>query len=150
MGALVAKIIHEATSQTILVVCYTNHALDQFLEDLMDIGIPPSAMVRLGGKSTLRTKPLMVREQTSVKLNPTQWARINKLKESIRWQEDRLRDAFKRFKATNVHKKQLMEFLEFAAEDLPFFDTFTIPPTDDGMTKVGKKGKNMHPFYLLD
>ncbi|KAI6121074.1 hypothetical protein F5141DRAFT_1200869 [Pisolithus sp. B1] len=40
IGALLAKALHMYTRQTILVVCYTNHALDQFLEDLIDIGIP--------------------------------------------------------------------------------------------------------------
>lgn len=31
----------------ILCVCYTNHALDQFLENLLDIGI--SRIIRIGG-----------------------------------------------------------------------------------------------------
>ncbi|KAJ8581334.1 hypothetical protein M405DRAFT_699764, partial [Rhizopogon salebrosus TDB-379] len=31
VGALLAKVLHDFTNQTILVVCYTNHALDQFL-----------------------------------------------------------------------------------------------------------------------
>lgn len=146
-----AKLLHDSTSQNILVVCFTNHALDQFLEDLMDIGIPSSAMVRLGGKSTYRTKPLMIREQASVKLDPTQWSQIDKLKERLQKHETRLQDAFKRFRAANVQKIHLMEFLEFLSEDFPFFDAFTVPKIEeDGMTRVGKKGKAMSPFYLLD
>jgi superfamily I DNA and/or RNA helicase len=44
-----------------------------------------------------------------------------------------------------------MEFLEFLSEDLPFFDAFTVPKDgEDDMTRVGKKGKAMSPFYLLD
>lgn len=151
IGALVAKVLHDSTSQKILVVCFTNHALDQFLEDLMDIGIPSSAMVRLGGKSTDRTKPLMIREQAGGKLDQTQWARIDKLKQRLQKHETRLKDAFKRFRAANVQKIQLMEFLEFLSEDLPFFDAFTVPKEqEDGMIRVGKKGKPMSPFYLLD
>ncbi|KAL1740854.1 P-loop containing nucleoside triphosphate hydrolase protein [Schizophyllum fasciatum] len=46
IGAILAKILHDHTSQTILVCCYTNHALDQFLENLIDIGIPHESMVR--------------------------------------------------------------------------------------------------------
>ena len=38
----------------ILVVCYTNHALDQFLEDIIEVytkdGLPPPNMVRIGGR----------------------------------------------------------------------------------------------------
>ena len=151
IGALVAKVLHDSTSQKILVICFTNHALDQFLEDLMDIGIPSSAMVRLGGKSTDRTKPLMVREQASGKLDASQWSQINKLKEKLVLHEARLRDTFQRFLAVNLEKKQLMEFLEFFPEELPFFNAFTIPKQqEDGMTRVGKGGKAMAPDYLLD
>ncbi|TPX60813.1 hypothetical protein PhCBS80983_g01564 [Powellomyces hirtus] len=35
----------------ILCVCYTNHALDQFLEDLIKAGIPEDDIVRVGGRS---------------------------------------------------------------------------------------------------
>jgi hypothetical protein len=69
----VAKVLYDSTSQNILVICFTNHALDQFLEHLMDIGIPSSDIVRLGGKSTDRTKALMIRKQTGAKLNQSQW-----------------------------------------------------------------------------
>ncbi|KAG1717607.1 hypothetical protein EDB19DRAFT_1922450 [Suillus lakei] len=51
VGALLAKALHDFTNQTILVVCYTNHALDQFLDDLLKIGIPDDHMVRLGGRA---------------------------------------------------------------------------------------------------
>lgn len=132
-------------------VCFTNHALDQFLEDLMDIGIPSTAMVRLGGKSTDRTKPLMIREQASGGLDRTQWKQIDKIKDQLELHEARLHDAFSRFRAVNVQKTQLMEYLEFSSEDLPFFDTFTVPKGEENdMTRVGKKGKAMDAFYLLD
>lgn len=146
-----AKVIHDSTSEKILVICFTNHALDQFLEDLMDIGIPSTAMLRLGGKSTDRTKPLMIREQAGSKLDPTQWAQINRLKPQLERDETRLHDAFNRFKATNVQTRHLMEYLEFSSEDLPFFDAFTVPEDqENGMTRVGKKGKALDTFYLLD
>ena len=51
IGALLAKTLHDFSDQTILVVCYTNHALDQFLEDLLKIGIPETSIVRLGGRA---------------------------------------------------------------------------------------------------
>ncbi|CDM26234.1 unnamed protein product [Penicillium roqueforti FM164] len=53
-------------------MCYTNHALDQFLEDLLDIGIDPSAIVRLGSKSTRRTEPLgLFKQHSSYRRNYT-------------------------------------------------------------------------------
>lgn len=144
-------ILHDFTEQKILVICFTNHALDQFLEDLMDIGIPKTAMVRLGGKSTERTKPLMIRVQTSIKLDSNQWKRIDKLKEKLVLYEKKLRDTFSRFLAANLQVSQLIDFLEFCSEDLPFFDAFTVPKDkEDGMTRVGKKGKAMGPDYLFN
>lgn len=151
IGALLAKALHDYTSQNILVICFTNHALDQFLEDLMDIGIPNEAMVRLGGKSTYRTMPLMIREQKAVNLDRTQWNQIDKLKDKLILHEKRLRDIFERFRAANLQTSQLMQFLEFSSEDLPFFDAFTVPvDKEDGMTRVGKKGRAMRPDYLFD
>ncbi len=46
---MLAQTILASTSQTILCVCYTNHALDDFLEGLLDVGIRD--IVRIGGRS---------------------------------------------------------------------------------------------------
>ncbi|ESZ94905.1 NFX1-type zinc finger-containing protein 1 [Sclerotinia borealis F-4128] len=151
IGALGAKILHDFTSEAILVVCYTNHALDQFLEELLDIGIPPSDMIRLGAKSTPKTKKLSLRDQPSSTLDASQWDRINKLENSLQQHQTRLESAFKRYHSTNVSKQQILDYLEFLQGDLPFFDTFLVSTTPmDGMTQVGKKGKAIGKFYLLD
>jgi hypothetical protein len=78
-------------------------------------------MVRLGGKCTDRTKPLTIREQGGSKLSPSQWAKINKLEIQLQEHEKKLREAFSRFFA-NTSKQQIMDYLEFADEDLPFFE----------------------------
>jgi hypothetical protein len=49
IGVALAKHILEATQETILCVCYTNHALDDFLEDLINAGV--DGVVRIGGRS---------------------------------------------------------------------------------------------------
>lgn len=117
----------------------------------MDIGIPSSAMIRLGGKSTARTKPLMIREQVGGKLDQTQWAQIDKIKQKVAKNAARLEDVNKRFQTATLSKQHLMEFLEFLSDDLPFFDAFTVPKDEaNGMTRVGKKGKAVGQFYLLD
>ncbi|KFZ16933.1 hypothetical protein V502_04820, partial [Pseudogymnoascus sp. VKM F-4520 (FW-2644)] len=146
IGALIARVLHEYTSQVVLVVCFTNHALDQFLEDLMDIGIPSSSMVRLGGKSTDRTKPLTIREQGGSKLSP---ARINKAQDRLEEHKKKLQNAFRHFSA-NTSKQQIIDYLEFVEEDLPFFEGFCVPVGREGETTVGKKGKAVSKFYLLD
>lgn len=49
IGALLARMIRENSDESILCVCYTNHALDQFLEHLHDNG--EDKIVRIGGRS---------------------------------------------------------------------------------------------------
>ena len=150
IGALLGKIIYDHTTQAILVICFTNHALDQFLEDLMNIGIPQSAMIRLGGKSTDKTKPLMLREQGGSKLTPNQWDIINKLESRLSDHFKRLQEVFKRYQA-NVTKRDIMDYLEFAPEELPFIDCFTVSDQeDDDMAVVGRRNKRVDKFYLLD
>ncbi|KAI9676184.1 MAG: hypothetical protein M1817_000929 [Caeruleum heppii] len=149
IGALIAKSIYDFTRKSVLVVCYTNHALDQFLEDLLDIGIPPSAMVRLGGKSSLRTKPLSLYDQSSTyKFGKADWKIINDLEEKASWLKDRLRMAIGRYTSTQISRKILLEHLEFG--DSTYYEAFTVDTSSDGMSRVGKKGKAINEFYLFD
>ncbi|RLN90337.1 hypothetical protein BBJ28_00013206 [Nothophytophthora sp. Chile5] len=48
IGTILTQIIVEAKVAPVLIVCYTNHALDQFLCNLLDIGI--TSLVRVGGQ----------------------------------------------------------------------------------------------------
>jgi hypothetical protein len=89
-------VLHDSKDQVILVVCFTNYALDEFLKDLLNIGIPPGHMVHLGGKCTDQTKPLTLREQTGTNLNSKQWAEIDKLKQKLQMHETSLKDTFAR------------------------------------------------------
>lgn len=151
IGALITKILFESTSKTILVVCYTNHALDQFLEDLLDIGIPGDSMLRLGGKSTPRTKPLALYDQ-SVSYRTTQetWKMIDILKSKTNELAGQLQDAFTICVSAKVSKAELMEYLEFLSDGTPFYEAFTVPRDQDEMVTVGKGGKEVDEFYLLD
>ena len=49
VGEAIIDIIYRHTTQKILIECYTNHALDQFLEGLLNRGI--KGIVRIGGRS---------------------------------------------------------------------------------------------------
>ncbi|RPA86468.1 P-loop containing nucleoside triphosphate hydrolase protein [Ascobolus immersus RN42] len=55
VGVQLAKILLDNKYVTmigpIVCVCYTNHALDQFLEDLMDAGVPGKSILRLGSRT---------------------------------------------------------------------------------------------------
>ncbi|GAX25926.1 hypothetical protein FisN_6Hu036 [Fistulifera solaris] len=49
IGGLIARMIRANTDQSILCICYTNHALDQFLEHMLEAG--ERRIVRLGCRS---------------------------------------------------------------------------------------------------
>jgi len=141
------------STKKILVVCYTNHALDQFLEDILSVGIPARSIVRLGSaaKSSLKTQPLVLSSQSSdFKLRKDDWNIVNKRKAEASDLANELQDAFTDYMAGAVSKRDLLEYLEFSSEDSMFYNAFLLPVEAAGMTRVGRKGKQMDEFYLLD
>ncbi|KAF2260255.1 P-loop containing nucleoside triphosphate hydrolase protein [Lojkania enalia] len=150
IGALIAKILHDHTSETILVQTYTNHALDQFLDDLKSIGIPSASIVRLGQKYTASTKALRISEQMGTyKMSRQTYAMIQEEKSLTESYQAALAKKVAQFRNAQINAGILLEYLEFS-DDSEFFDAFSIPDEDDGMTVVGAHGKRVGPHYLLD
>jgi len=116
----------------------------------MDIGIPKTSMIRLGGKSTIRTEELSL--QNSVRNAPRaprgqlEWNEINYHRNDATSRAQELTDLFE-----SLNKKptdaSLMEHLEFSYSD--FYMAFEVPSSDDGMQRVGKQGKAVDEYYLL-
>ncbi|KAF2127934.1 P-loop containing nucleoside triphosphate hydrolase protein [Dothidotthia symphoricarpi CBS 119687] len=149
IGALIAKILHDHTSETILVLTYTNHALDQFLVDLQDIGIPSNAIVRLGSNFTPATQSLALKEQhSSYRMSMTTRIIVDELKVQVESYHDALTRKVDHFSALRRTNKILLEYLEFS-EDSEFFDAFVVPESDDKMALVGKKGRIIDKTYLV-
>ena len=148
IGALLTQALVKHTSEKMLVICYTNHALDQFLEDLLDIGIPAEHMVRLGAKSTTRTEPLQLREQKSNERHSFELINASKnealLHESS---SSQLLSSLKRFK---LDHRNLMEYLEFSEEDADFFSAFQVPDSASDDLVVGRNGKGIKGHYLYE
>jgi hypothetical protein len=150
IGSLLARTLHDYTEQSILVVCYTNHALDQFLEDLMDMGIPSDHMIRIGGKSTDRTEHLLVRKQTQNsghRLTRSDWDVIDGLKSDAEEMWDQLVAGFSAYQFKQVKEEDLLEYLEF--EEPEYYAAFLVPTSEDGTVIVDKKGKPLQDTYLL-
>lgn len=130
-------------------MCYTNHALDQFLEDLLDIGIPEGEMVRLGSKSTQRTRPLVLNEQrSSYKRGRSSWKNIENEESQAEDCERELKRAFGRYKGSVPDSTSILEYLEFEEPEL--FEAFSVPEDEDGMTFMGKNGKALGKSYLYN
>lgn len=132
-------------------VCFTNRALDQFLEELLGIQIPAGSMVRLGGKSTTRTEELSIhKQQIDFRHSTDSWKIIDELRSKSASILVRLRDSFGRYLTARPHKGDIMEHLEFSPDGQRFHTAFKLPTNKDGMAVVGKKGRIRKEFYLID
>lgn len=149
IGALIAKILHDHTKETMLILTYTNHALDQFLEDIQKAGIPASSIVRLGSKSNANTRALTIREQpNNYKMTGQTWAMIQEQKAEEESYHDALITKMSSFASTRLSEQMLLDFLEFS-DDSEYFDAFVVPNNEDGMTVMGKKNKRVDKYYLV-
>lgn len=135
---------HDYTKEAILVICYTNHALDQFLEELLDIGIPPDGIVRLGSKSTPRTASLNIFDQkSSYKRSQSAWEIINQLKTQAEDIQRCLTTEFKSYNTYSVTWKDILAHLEFPEEDAHFYEALSTPQPENGMIRIEKRGKRV-------
>ncbi|KAK7753526.1 hypothetical protein SLS62_004601 [Diatrype stigma] len=133
----------------IMVISFTNHALDQFLEELLDAGIPANAMVRLGSKSTDRTSALMMPRNSYANIPSECRGIIADLKgEQYELRED-ISHAFTTYYDFMPSFQAMMDHLEFSQDDRPFYDAFTVPHEDQKWKRVGAKGREVRPDYLF-
>ncbi|KAK1478879.1 ATPase [Colletotrichum tamarilloi] len=152
VGALAAKILLGDPEKRILVLSYTNHALDQFLEDLMKIGISSGDMVRLGSKSTELTSALSLEKQLrsyAYRRNNATWEHINGMKAEIDEVRREMESAYDLLVRHKVGSLELLSFLEFSDDDQLFYEAFLLPEQDGGFHIAGKSNRVMGPDYLL-
>ncbi|KAG1740695.1 P-loop containing nucleoside triphosphate hydrolase protein [Suillus occidentalis] len=151
VGALLAKALHDFTNQTILVVCYTNHALDQFLEDLRKIGIPDNNMVRLGGRAKPQLAHLNLFNPSQRTSQPPRtkadWTMIDEFKNRLKYLCSRLDNSFTEFVANRIRYEDILTHIEF--EDDTYFEAFRVPKSEDDMAIVGRRGREIDPTYLI-
>lgn len=147
----------------ILVLCYTNHALDSFLEDLMDAGLDPDTFVRLGRseKTSDRLKPRMIYnlEQKKSNVLPPNWNRrygmlkdrMNSEQEVITKVEEEL--SYSTWGATQHTWEQVRELLD-AGDTLQVqhLEELTVPSKvlsdPEGYEKVAKNNRKIREHDL--
>ncbi|ROV88521.1 hypothetical protein VSDG_09328 [Cytospora chrysosperma] len=151
IGALATHFIVKETDLKILVITYTNHAEDQFLEDLLELGINENVMVRLGSKSTAKTASLLLyAQQCGYRRSRDAWEVIDDLKSEAASQIDELNDAFTNYLQARPSFNDIQDHLEFCSEDSRFFEAFEVPSDIEGFRKIGKKGKKVNDDYLYE
>ncbi|EXK43736.1 hypothetical protein FOXG_04472 [Fusarium oxysporum f. sp. lycopersici 4287] len=156
LGALILLTILRLTKSRILVLSYTNHALDQFMEDLMDIGVSSDQMVRLGSKFTEATKSTLLREYDGQK---KYWLKMEErnILNTLRVEETRLslelQECSRKLAAREAHPADILEHLELSENFSTAWEAFQVPE-DDGFKTVGSDGKAIEPAsvyqYWLD
>ena len=128
--------------------------MDQFIEDLIKLGIPKGEIVRLGSsfKAATAVRDLSMRDATAqIKLTGDQWRMLMSKKDAAKVEGGTLEQAFLELGKQTPPRDEILEHLEFLTEGLPFFEAFKVPKQEDGTTMVGKKGKSINSdFYLLE
>ncbi|KAF2085428.1 P-loop containing nucleoside triphosphate hydrolase protein [Saccharata proteae CBS 121410] len=156
LGALAAKTLYGDTKEKILVVCYTHHALDQFLDDLLKVGIPASDIIRLGAtdRSTDSIKALSLFAKKRGKgISRDRFTVLDKLEAEVFEISQELKSNFASLRSLISGKfslQELFDFLDFESDDPMIPAAFILPDQEDGMTVVGKGGKSVEPSYLFD
>jgi hypothetical protein len=152
LGAIILLTILRLTNSRVLVLSYTNHALDQFLEDLMDIGVSSDQIVRLGSKSTEATKSTLLREYDGQKRFRSTMEERNILsgllaEETLLNME--LQEYSKKLAGHDVHPTDILEYLEFSDSFTSAWFAFQVPE-DDGFQMADSHGKATVPASIYN
>lgn len=151
IGALIAKIILEFTSHRIFILSYTNHALDQTLENLLDIGVDQGCMVRLGSKFTVRTAPLrleVIAKESKFRFSSAIHSKIRALKSQASDLSSELSLLVNKLGTKYPAWQDILDTLEFSEAYSSYWISFQVIK-DGNFEVVGKKNKRMEPSDML-
>ena len=145
----------------ILCLCYTNHALDSFLLDLIKAGVPKELFIRLGSSPKIdpQIKPRCLGEANSSvdttfgKQERAAYAAIKNESERL---DPRLKEILEDIKVKSVWGKselwweEISEWME--GEYYEELDQFQVSDTtdSDGFRRTGKGGKALQRNYLWE
>ena len=145
--------IRENSRETILCVCYTNHALDQFLEHMFDNG--EREIVRIGGRSkSEKLKPFNLRELSRNKSDLGYDDRRRLKQVDFKWHKQResievlmkTNDAPLKWDSPYGGAKAYID-----EHDHDFYEQLSMPhDIGENFVKVGKKGKKAKSDYLWE
>ena len=148
-------------SLRILCLCYTNHALDSFLLDLIEAGIPSHLFIRLGSSPKINAKIKdrclgEVNNSINTDFGRQERASYAAIKNESEQLEPRFNEVFNDITKNAIWGKsvswweKISEWMEEHYHEehdqlriLSFMD-------DDGFVRTGKKGKSLRKNYLWE
>ncbi|KAI5210180.1 P-loop containing nucleoside triphosphate hydrolase protein [Aureobasidium subglaciale] len=152
IGALAAKIFHDYAKEDILIVCHTNQALDQFIQDIRKVGVPDSSIVRLGGQE--RTDPVnhplllsSLRVDSTVQRGRDTTSFVKDIERQAFNEAERLDDLYRNLTSLD----SLRALLDAIAIKLDprWSQAFEISLEVDGSTRIVESGQMVDKHYLL-
>jgi hypothetical protein len=152
IGALIALILLENTDFKILLLSYTNHAVDQFLEDLFEIGVESDKIVRLGSRNSPATEQVKLDEYLKDRkyLKTTaEWEIINDLNRELSELREKIADAAETLQRRPT-PQEIIDYLEFSelSDDSGLWEAFQVPEEEDGFVMAMGNQKVMTPERL--
>jgi hypothetical protein len=152
VGALAAKALLDHTNEKLLIICHTNQALDQFIQDIRKVGVKDPDIVRLGGME--RTDPanhsLLL---SSLRIDSTlhsSWETKSFVKDLERQVSDdaqRLDNLYREFTSLDALRGHL-DALAMRG-DPRYSQAFEISLEVNGTARTIKKGTVADKHYLL-
>jgi hypothetical protein len=143
IGGLIARILRGNTDASILCLCYTNHALDQFLEHMMDAG--EKLLVRLGSRSRSgRVSRYNLRElaRQKAQMAPESNRRFKQVTAQMHGAKEKIEEGIELIKLPAKWDTPDGGVQKYLKEELPeYHSCLCIPHLDDGFQIVGPDSK---------
>ena len=144
VGEAIIDIIYHHTKQKILIECYTNHALDQFLEGLLDRGIKD--IVRIGSRSKSSKLEAMNIKTMAGNIKPIHRRRAANLFQKRDEARSKARELAKSLNNNIMNWENISTFLSIEFPEY-YEELQTLKNDSDGFQIVGEDGKPINHLY---
>lgn len=152
VGALAVKASLDNTNETHLIICHTNQALDQFIQDIRKIGVKDSDIVRLGGVE--RTDPAnhsllisSLRIDSTLRSSRDTKSFVKDIERQVLDEAHRLEDLYHEFTSLDALRGHL-DGLAMRG-DPRYIQAFEISLERNGTSRTTSNGSVANRHYLL-
>jgi len=136
-------------------LAFKNHALDDFLKQLIKVGIDMKDRVRLGGSFSAEMQGISI--ESLKRASPDShksWSKVYHRRRQLEDASEEFERIAQNFFNTKTNLAKVLEWLEFSNEYSDFFHAFAVPEVTNGANSAafsirGRKKDHMKPNYLI-